>query len=483
MIDDHTVENPTRPSEDRFGQVRAGRVRRTIPVVGFAARAAGGRLAAGLRERTGESGAIDEFHQRTAQRYADLLGHSKGVLMKAGQLLSTYQMEVSDAGPFAVYQQALERLQADAPPMDATTARETIEAELGKPVDELFERFSPEPIAAASIGQVHEAWLPDGRHVAVKVQYPGVAQAIRDDLANTELLATFMRLGMSLTPKAMRTDQRSAAAEVAERIAEEVDYRHEARSITRFADLYRGHPTIRIPDVVPELSTSRVLTMTFLDGISWAQARSADQDLRDRWAQTIGLFAFGGYRHGNLFNADPHPGNYRFGTDGSVGFVDFGCVKQFPEWVRRCILRTFRATIDGDRDEVFRLAELNGFVPTDSDLTADEVFSWWNMMCETVTGPQPHSFVSDDSVKVMRSFFEDGPAGAAGRKMTVPSDFVMLARINLGIDAVMADLGACIYTLELANAVDGIGTPLTEAFGQHMSWVRDRGLRFGMDFD
>ncbi|GAB19246.1 hypothetical protein GOEFS_077_00380 [Gordonia effusa NBRC 100432] len=483
MIDDQVVTNESPSSEDRFGQVRAGRVRRTIPVVGFAARAAGGRLAAGLRARTGDADAVEEFHHRTAERYAELLGHSKGVLMKAGQLLSTYQMDASDAGPFAIYQQALERLQADAPPMDPTTARETAEAEFGKPIDELFERFSPEPIAAASIGQVHEAWLSDGTHVAVKIQYPGVAQAIRDDLANTELLATFMKLGMSLTPKAMRTDQRSAAAEVAERIAEEVDYRHEARNITRFADLYRGHPTIRIPDVVPELSTSRVLTMTFLDGIGWAQARSAEQDLRDRWAQTIGLFAFGGYRHGNLFNADPHPGNYRFGTDGTVGFVDFGCVKQFPEWVRRCILQTFRATIDGDRDEVFRLAGNNGFVPTDSDLTADEVYSWWRMMCGTVVGPQPHAFVSDDSAKVMRSFLEDGPAGAAGRKMTVPSDFVMLARINLGIDAVMADLGASIYTRELADSVDGIGTPRTDAFSQHMSWVRDRGLRFGLDFD
>lgn len=483
MIDEHTLPDEAPQRADRFGEVRAGRVRRTIPVVGFAARAAGGRLAAGLRERSGDTDAVEKFHQRTAARYADLLGHSKGVLMKAGQLMSTYEMDVEDAGPFAVYQQALERLQADAPPMDPTTAREMVEGELRSSLSDLFADFSPDPIAAASIGQVHEAYLHDGTHVAVKVQYPGVAQAIRDDLANTELLATFMKLGMSLTPRPMRTDQRSAAAEVAERIAEEVDYRHEARSITRFADLYHGHPSIRVPDVVADRSTSRVLTMTFIDGIDWAQARSASQELRDRWAQTIGVFAFGAYRHSNLFNADPHPGNYRFGTDGTVGFVDFGCVKQFPEWVRRCIVQSFRATVDGDRAELFRVAQANGFVPADSGLSADDVYTWWEMMCDNVIGPQPHAFSPADSVTAMRSFFDDSDAGRVGRKLDIPSDFVMLARINLGINAVMADLGACFNTLEMANCVDGVAEPETETFRQHMAWVRDRGLRFGLDFE
>lgn len=482
MIDEHQTSEST-AAADRFGEVRAGRVRRTIPVVGFAARAAGGRLAAGLRARTGDVGAVDEFHQRTAQRYADLLGHSKGVLMKAGQLLSTYEMDTSAAGPFAVYQQALSRLQADAPPMDPTTARETVESELGAPLGDLFVDFSPEPIAAASIGQVHRALTHDGRRVAVKVQYPGVAQAIRDDLANTELLATFLKLGMSLTPRGMRTDQRSAAAEVAERIAEEVDYRHEARSITRFAHLYRDHPFIRIPDVEPELSTARVLTMTFIDGIDWAQARSADQELRDRWARTIGLFAFGAYRHSNLFNADPHPGNYRFGTDGTVGFVDFGCVKQFPEWVRRCIVQSFRATVDGDRDALFRLAQANGFIPADSGLDADDVYTWWEMMCSNVIGPQPHAFVPSDSLSVMRSFFDDSAAGSVGRKLDIPSDFVMLARINLGINAVMADLGACFDTLDMANAVDGVGLPTSDDTRLHRTWARRRGLPFGIDLE
>ena len=460
--------------------VRAGRIRRTVPVVGFTARAAGGRVVAELRSRTGDPDAVDNFHRRTADRYADLLGHSKGVLMKAGQLLSTFDV-AADVGPMATYQQALQRLQTDAPPMDFDTARDIVEHDLGQPIDELFDSFSPEPMAAASIGQVHEARLTDGTRVAVKVQYPGVAQAIRDDLANTELLATFMKLGMSLTPRAMRTDQRAAAAEIAERIAEEVDYRHEAHNITRFADLYRGHPFIRVPDLVTDRSGPRVLTMTYVDGIGWDEARAASQQLRDQWAEAISYFAFGAYRHANLFNADPHPGNYRFGPDGSVGFVDFGCVKQFPEWIRQGIVRMFRSATDGDRDTLYRQLREYGFARADSDLTPDEAFSWWSMMATSVASDQPHSFVPADSTGLLRSMFDGSSTAAAMRKMDVPSDYVMLARINLGINAVLSDLRATVYTRDMHDALDGVRVGDSEHARRHIEWARGRGLPVGLE--
>ncbi|WP_439030640.1 ABC1 kinase family protein [Gordonia terrae] len=474
------TDQPQTPSgTDRFGTVRAGRVRRTVPVVGFAARAAGGRVVAGLRNRTGDPDAIDRFHQRTAERYADMLGHSKGVLMKAGQLMSTYDVDAG-VGPLATYQAALQRLQSDAPPMDLATTRGVVEADLGGRIEDLFDEFSPEPIAAASIGQVHTATLTNGQQVAVKVQYPGVARAIRDDLANTELLATFLKLGMALTPRAMRTDQRSAAAEIAERIAEELDYRHEARSIRRFADLYRGHPFIRVPDVFDSHSGDRVLTMTFLEGVGWADARRADQHLRNSWAEAIGYFGFGAYRHSNLFNADPHPGNYRFGDDGTVGFVDFGCVKQFPEWVRRGIVTMFRATCDGDRHELYRLMLDHGFITPDTDLDIDDAFQWWAMMASSVIAEQPHTFVPADSTGLMQSMFDDGPIGTAVRKMQIPSDYVMLARINLGINAILSELGATLDTRDQLDCVDGVGEPRTPAGRAHVAWVRERGLPFGL---
>lgn len=473
-------EEPQSTTGDRFGSVRGGRVRRTVPVVGFAARAAGGRMAAGLRIRVGDEGAVDRFHEQTAKRYADLLGHSKGVLMKAGQLLSTYDLDPGIDGPMATYQSELQRLQSDAPPMDFATTREVIEADLGRPVAELFDEFSTEPIAAASIGQVHRATLASGQQVAVKVQYPGVARAIHDDLANTELLATFLKFGMSLTPRPMRTDQRTTAAEISKRIGEELDYRHEARNLRRFADLYRGHPFVRVPDVHPAHSGDRVITMTFLDGMGWARAKAADQELRNRWAMAIGYFGFGAYRHSNLFNADPHPGNYRFRDDGTVGFVDFGCVKEFPERVRRGIVTMYRATLNGDRDELRRLMIENSFISADSDLSPDEGYRWWSMMASAALAEQPHTFVPSDSTAAVKSLYESSPAGDAVRKMEIPGDYVMLARINLGINAILSELHATFDLRALGDSLDGIGEPTTESERAHVDWVRARGLPFGL---
>src|ERR1700733_1018341 len=177
--------------------VPRGRVPRTMPLAGFTARAAGGRLVAGLREKTGDAGAVERFHQRTAERYTELLGHSKGVLMKAGQLFSMVDAMAVGYSELSPYQAALTRLQADAPPMEPALAREGLHGDLGRPAHEVFAEFTDEPMAAASIGQVHRAVLHDGRQVAVKIQYPGAAEAIRADLANTELLATFFRFASS----------------------------------------------------------------------------------------------------------------------------------------------------------------------------------------------------------------------------------------------------------------------------------------------
>lgn len=297
-----------------------GRIRRILPLAGYTARAAGGALAAALREKSGDVAAVASFHERTAAQYTDLLGHSKGVLMKVGQLLSMLDSSCIGSGGFSPYQEALTRLQSDAPPMNPDLAKEMLCDDLGRNVDEVFAEFTDEPIAAASIGQVHRAVLHDGTDVAVKIQYPGAAQAIRNDLANTELLATFFQLAASVSGVALPANPRETAREIAARIFEETDYRREAASITTFSKLYRGHPFIRIPEVIDAASGDRVLTMTYLDGLDWDAAQNAEQDLKDTWAEVIWRFVGGSYRHANLLHGDPHPGNYRFGVDGQVGF-------------------------------------------------------------------------------------------------------------------------------------------------------------------
>ncbi|WP_193048447.1 ABC1 kinase family protein [Mycolicibacterium baixiangningiae] len=465
------------PQQDR--PVPRGRIRRTMPLAGFTARAAGGRLVAGLRERAGSDGAVERFHERTADHYAELLGHSKGALMKVGQIMSMIDASALGTGGFSPYQKAMNRLQADASPMHPALVREVLNAELGSAVEQ-FAEFDETAMAAASIGQVHRALLRDGRQVAVKIQYPGVAQAIREDLANTELLTTFLRFATSAS--GMTADVRAVAREAAARISEEVDYRHEAAMIAAFSELYRGHPFIRIPDVIPEASGDRVLTMTFLDGMDWAAAQQADQDLRNTWAEAIARFCWGSYRHANLLHADPHPGNYRLNSDGTVGFLDFGCVKVLPEPQRWRLIAMVRAVFEGRKEDLRNLLVEMDFVPFDSDLTADELYQWQSeLLYETAVMPQPVTFTPEATRRAIRGIFDVRDANHPIARMNTPDDFVFLSRVQLAIASVLASLRATLPARAMADDMDGVAEPTTELGKLHHAWVRERGLPSALD--
>ena len=463
--------------------VPRGRVRRTMPMAGFTARAAGGRMLAGLREKAGDEGAVQRFHERTAERYVELLGHSKGVLMKAGQLVSMVDAAALGAGELSPYQKALTRLQADAPPMNSALALDVLEAQLGQPADAVFADFAGEPMAAASIGQVHRAVLHDGRQVAVKIQYPGVAQAIRDDLSNTELLATVFRFaaGAAGALGAAMPDIEQAAGEISARISEEVDYRREAANITAFSDLYRGHPFIRVPEVIPKASTGQVLTMTYLDGLDWAAAQHASQDLKNAWSEAIARFVTGSYRHANLFHADPHPGNYRFGEDGTVGFVDFGCVKVLSGSQRRRIVKMMRAAVDGKKADVRELMIQSGFFTADSALTADETYQWWEGIIYELLAPQPATYTEQASERAIQFLLDVRSPDHPLRRMSVPADFVFFSRLNLSMNAIFTALRAVMFGRAMVDDMDGVAAPVTDLGRRHVAWVRNRGLPFGMD--
>lgn len=465
------------------GNVPRGRIRRTMPVAGFTARAAGGRMVAALREKAGNTGAVERFHERTAEQYAELLGHSKGVLMKAGQLVSMVDANAIGAGELSPYQRALTRLQADAPPMDSALARRVVEDDLGRTISAVFASFSDEPMAAASIGQVHRAVLHDGRDVAVKVQYPGVAQAIRDDLSNTELLATMFRFaaGAANTLGTVLPDVTPIAAEISERISEEIDYRREADHITAFHELYRDHPFIRVPEVVREASGDRVLTMTYLDGLDWAAAQDVDQNLKDTWAEVITRFIAGAYRHGNLFHADPHPGNYRFGLDGTVGFVDFGCVKVLSEDLRSRIVRMMRSAVDGRRYELRSVMIESGFFTTDSALTAEDAYRWYQGIIYEILAPQPVTYTDETSRRAIANLLDVRDADHLMRHITVPPDLVFFSRLNLSMNAIFTALHATFHARAAVDDMDGVAEPITELGRQHVAWVRERGLPFGTD--
>ncbi len=433
---------------------------------------------ASLREKAGDVGAVERFHARTAEGYAELLGHSKGVLMKVGQMLSMVDMAAIDEGAFAPYQKALSRLQAAAPPMDASLARDVLEADLGRTVGELFAEFSDDPIAAASIGQVHRAVLHDGRQVAVKIQYPGVAQAIRDDLANTELVTTFLRLGIA-TSGVSRIDMRSMAEEMSSRIAEEVDYRHEAASITAVGELFRGHPFIRIPEVIGENSGDRVLTMTYLDGADWAGAQHASQELKDIWGEAIWRFVGGSLCHGNLFHADPHPGNYRFGADGSVGIVDFGCVRRYTEGQRRRIVDLMFGMGYLSPAEWRRLMVKGGFIPTDSTISAEDAYSWMAEAYQEFLAPQPVTYDRETADRSARKTFSIRDPRV--RHFTVPGEHTYFGRITFGINIILGTLGCTFHARAMIEDLAGIADPVSPLGIRHCEWVRNRGLPFGLE--
>ena len=454
--------------------VPQGRIRRTMPLAGFAARATGGRLVAGLRERTGDDGAVERFHERTAERYTELLGHSKGVLMKAGQILSMIDARALGTGGYWPYQKALARLQADAPPMHPTLVHKVLGDELGSAVRH-FAEFCEEPIAAASVGQVHRAVLVDRREVVVKIQYPGVAQAIRDDLANTELLVTFLRFAVAAA--GMKVDIRGLAREAAARIGEEVDYRHEAAMITQFSELYRGHPFIRIPQLIPEASSDRVLTMTYLDGVDYPAAQQADQDLKNIWAEVIARFITGNIRHANLMHADGHPGNYRFNADGSVGFLDFGCIQNLPETQRWPYVAAVRANVEGRKDDHRDLMVQAGFLTAESPLSADELLRQATDTFPEADMPQPVTYSADTTARKLSGMFDVRPEA----QTTVPPEFVFQGRVQLAWSSMAAGFGATLYVRALMDDMDGVAPPVTELGKLHHAWVRERGLPLGLD--
>lgn len=463
---------------DRDKPVAQGRIRRTIPLAGLTARAVGERFVAELRQRTGDDGALDRFHQRTAERYTDLLGQSKGAMMKIGQLLSMIDMQGSEAGGVSPYQQALTRLQSQAPPMDPALVRKVIDSELGS-VEEHFSAFTDEPIAAASIGQVHRAVLRDGRDVAVKIQYPGVGQAIREDLANTELVASVIRFATSAS--GMVFDPRTLAREMAVRIGEEIDYRREAATIATFSDLYRDHPFIRVPDVIPQASTDRVLTMTYLDGMGWAAAQQAGQDLKNTWAEVIVRFSDGNFRHSNLLYADPHPGNYRFNTDGTVGFVDFGCVKILSEERRRLWVSIMRNVVEGDRNGLREDLVRAGFMTADSPLTAHDVYGFYSqILYEIVVAPQPATYSPESGARTARWFFDLDSENPLSR-MTVPEDYVFAPRIYQAISNICGALQATLPARSIADDMDCVAKPVTKLGKLHHAWVRERDLPSALD--
>jgi predicted unusual protein kinase regulating ubiquinone biosynthesis (AarF/ABC1/UbiB family) len=439
-----------------------GRLRRTAPLAALSARTASEAVVVGLRSKlTGADST--EFHIRTAERYAELLGHSKGALMKAGQILSFVSVMPAVPDEFQpIYQAALARLCDDAPPMAPELARAVLERELGQRSESAFAQFDWEPLAAASIGQVHAARLHDGRAVAVKIQYPGAADTIEADLKNSELLATFLGLIFGLSSRKASFDLRGAAHEISVRIAEELDYSLEAANQAEFADIYRGHPFIRVPEVIGELCTDRLLTQELVQGKSWSEALTCERELRDSWAEAIYRFVYGTNLRFCMFNADPHPGNYLFHDDGSVSFLDFGCVKRLRREQLDAMIAIGRACMRDDVLGTWRACVEGGFCRSTDPVTPEEVYAFWHNSWELYWAKQPFTVTPECAARwIGHKYSPTGPSANAFRYFTVSPEYTTMGRIEMSSASLIAELRATNYWGSMAAEFFEGAAPLT----------------------
>jgi predicted unusual protein kinase regulating ubiquinone biosynthesis (AarF/ABC1/UbiB family) len=364
------------PADDPLpeaGKLPTGRVARTARVGGLVTgqgvRWAGMRAA--NRVRTPERAAAAE-NERTAALVGQLveqLGQMRGAAMKVGQMISMVELDGLAQEQQDELQRKLATLRDDVPPVPFARLEKMMRKEFGVPLERVFSDFDERAFAAASIGQVHRARTVDGDDVVAKIQYPGVAEAVETDLRNAMLLLPLVkRLAPGLDAKGM-------AAEMRERIGEELDYELEAQNQRRIERLMRGHPFVRVPRVYMDLSTRRVLVSEYVEGERFEVVRRAGEAQRDRFGEIVFRFFFGLLYRDGIALGDPHPGNYLLRPDGQVCFLDFGLLRDVDAdrvAEERAIARAVR-----DRDATALKAALvaGGYLPASRADAVDADFA------------------------------------------------------------------------------------------------------------
>lgn len=313
-------------------KVRTGRLERALALARVGA-------------RTGLSMATSLGNEAAAASAFKMLGEMRGLATKVGQTLS-YVDGVIPEKHRSTYEATLAKLQRAVPPSSPEQVRMAVERELEAPLFRLFREWVTEPIASASIGQVHRAQLHDGRWCAVKVQHPNVDEAMESDISNVGTLLPIVGLAL---PSGL--DPTALLQEVAARFREELDYAREARQTEAFRQFWQGDGSLLVPAVVSSHSTGRVLTTEWIDGETLEAVASKSESERRAYAERMWYFVFRSLLVGGAFNADPHPGNYFFRPDGVVAFLDFGCVQLLPDAARCAARAAHHGAVNRDIDQ------------------------------------------------------------------------------------------------------------------------------------
>jgi predicted unusual protein kinase regulating ubiquinone biosynthesis (AarF/ABC1/UbiB family) len=411
--------------------IRAGRVTRSARPAGLAAGAAARWAATYLAFGERRRNKRQQFVLRTAEDVTRTLGDMKGAAMKLGQVLSLMTGMVPDE--MAVQ---LATLQSNAPPMASNLVDEVFQRDFGTEPRRVFRKFEAEPFAAASIGQVHRATLDDGTKVAVKVQYPGVREAIENDLANVGLLLSMAGMfskGLDAGP--MVRDLKSG-------IIAELDYLREAANQQRFHDIYDGHAFVRVPRVFHELTTPHVIVQEYIEGKPFKSAVDLSQAERNRVGEIVYRFSFGNiYRHG-LFNGDPHPGNFLLTADGRVAFVDYGCVAEFSRATVGGFCVILDALIRQDLEAWRRGCEAVGILRQEAPWSTADLYEHMHWFWAPVLAPEVEFTPELAAEMVRRNTMTTGDGGRINRWLNIPEGMIFLTRINFGLAGLLASIGA-----------------------------------------
>jgi predicted unusual protein kinase regulating ubiquinone biosynthesis (AarF/ABC1/UbiB family) len=382
---------------------------------------------------------LEERHVEVADQAVAVLGTLRGGAMKIGQLASFVDVEFLPPEFRTIYQQRLAQLRDGAPPMSWEKVRGVLEREWDEPIESVLTEIEPSAIAAASIGQVHRGVLPDGRRVAIKIQYPEIADAVVADL---DLASVLIRLGKALAPG---LDPELVAGELRERVLEELDFELEAQQQRTFARAYRGHPFIYVPEVMTSLSRRRVLVSEWVDGRRFEDMLQLDQPDRDRIGEIIVRFFLGSSARVGRFNTDPHPGNYLLLDDGRMTFLDFGNTAEVTEDGLELSRRALAAAIEGDTEGFTTTAAELGYVRNlkhiDQRLLMSQalvVGDWYLLDRELQIDPE---YVAGIVERLIDPRAMEG-ALRLMRQMKLPPEEIWVRRVETSVVAVLGQLHA-----------------------------------------
>jgi predicted unusual protein kinase regulating ubiquinone biosynthesis (AarF/ABC1/UbiB family) len=389
-----------------------------------------------------------------AAALAAALGGLKGPIMKVAQLLAT----IPEALP-AEYAQELSQLQSQAPPMGPAFVRRRMLAELGPEWAARFKSFDPQPAASASLGQVHRAQAHDGRALAAKLQYPDMQSAVEADVNQLKIV---FALHARMNPA---VDTSEIIKEVSARLREELDYELEARHMALYALIFKDEPTIRVPELAAELSTKRLLTMTWLEGRRLLDYKEAPLEDRNTIARAMFKAWWYPFSHYGVIHGDPHLGNYTIFAQGAgdgagaglgrpagINLLDYGCIRTFPTPFVQGVIDLYTGLLQGRRELMVQAYETWGFKGLSNELI-DTLNIWARFIYgpllddrerEIADGTTPGQYGRKEAFTVHKQLKEKGP-------VKVPREFVFMDRAAIGLGGVFLHLRAKLNWYRIFN--------------------------------